>query len=261
MLKEECNMFGEGLEKQRTRMKAEQYFANFEANVDDCQVLYKVRKEKREIEQELAELKSINVQREKLKKENEKLENLKREVVKAKKGEISRKIKLGTVAVEALIDPKGKLRKYNFDAEVERLSPDMKEDVTEVVLKGTEQAVEKTDQLLLKLTSTYNVLPVKTSRQSVLVAGEGLLMEQIRRMAGAAIGFKDGTFYMFGSEKERSEAEVVIKNELKLCTSSSWRRWSFFRKCSIVGQSRGFLCQKSGPNPVLQPSRLLNRGK
>ena len=253
-------MLGEVLEKKIRQVKGEQYSTNFEANVDDCQALYKVRKEKCEIEQELADLKSINMQREKLKMENEKLENLKREIVMVKKWEVSRKIKLGAVAVEALIDTKGKLRKYNYGAEVERTSSDMA-DVVEVVLKGTEQAVEKTDQQLRELTSTYSVLPLKSSQQSVLKAGKGLLLEQIRRMTGAAIGFKDGTFYIFGSERERLEANVVIKNELKLCSSSSWRRWSFFRKSSVVGWSRGLLCPKSGVDLVLQPSRFLTRGK
>ena len=66
-------------------------------------------------------------------------------------------------------------------------------------------------------------------------AGEGLLLEQIRRMTDAAIGFKDGGLYIFGTERERSAAKAVIKEELKLCTSSSWRRWTFLRKSSIVG--------------------------
>ena len=253
-------MMVEGLEKNTQEVKREQFSTDFGAKVDDYPSLYKVRKEKLEIEQELAALKFLNMQREQLKVENEKVENLKREMVKAKKGEISRKIKLGAVAVEALMDPKGKPRKKNFDADIERASPGMKGDVVEVVLKGIEQAVEKTDQLLRELTSTYNVLPLKASQRSVLTAGEGFLLERIRRMAGAAVGFKDGMFYIFGSERERLEAKVVIKKELKLCTSSSWRRWSFLRKSSVVGRSRDFLCPKFGADLVLQPS-LLTRGK
>lgn len=67
-------------------------------------------------------------------------------------------------------------------------------------------------------------------------AGEGLLLAQIRRMAEAAIGYKDGMLYIFGTtERERSEAKAVIKKELRLCTSSSWRRWGFLRKSSNVG--------------------------
>ena len=62
-----------------------------------------------------------------------------------------------------------------------------------------------------------------------------MLLEQIRRMSDAAIGYKDGGLYIFGTERERSEAKAVIKQELKLCTSSSWRRWGFLRKSSNVG--------------------------
>ena len=220
-----------------TLLKEEQYSTNFGVKVDDFQAIQskldEVRKEKCEIEQELTNLKSIKMQREELKMENENLEDLKREMVKAEKGKVSRKIKLGAVAVEALIDPKGKMRKYKFDAEIGRVNPGLKGDVVvDVILKGTEQAVEKTDELLRELTSTYNVLPLKSSQRSVLAAGEGFLLEQIRRMAGAAIGLKDGTFYIFGSERLRLEAQAVIKQELKLCTSSSWRRWSFLRKHS-----------------------------
>ena len=62
-----------------------------------------------------------------------------------------------------------------------------------------------------------------------------MLLEQMRRMSDAAIGYRDGGLYIFGTERERLEAKAVIKEELKLCTSSSWRRWSFLRKSSIVG--------------------------
>ena len=66
-------------------------------------------------------------------------------------------------------------------------------------------------------------------------AGEGILLEQIRRMADAAIGYADGRLYIFGTEKEKVEAKALIKQELKLCTSSTRRRWSFLRKSSNVG--------------------------
>ena len=65
--------------------------------------------------------------------------------------------------------------------------------------------------------------------------GEGMLLEQIRRMADAAIGYNHGSLYIFGTERERLEAKAVVKQELKLCTSSSWRRWSFLRKSSNIG--------------------------
>ena len=57
----------------------------------------------------------------------------------------------------------------------------------------------------------------------------------MRRMSDAAIGYRDGGLYIFGTERERLEAKAVIKEELKLCTSSSWRRWGFLRKSSNVG--------------------------
>jgi len=219
--------------KKSKLVKEEHQSTNFGLKVDEYQAIQssldEVRKEKYKIEQELKNLRSINMQREELKVENENLENLKREMVEAKKGEVSGKIKLGAVAVEALIDPKGKMKKCKFDANVERVNPDMKGDVVEVVLKGTKQAVEKTDKLLRELTSSYSVLPLKVSQHSVLTAGECLL-EQIRWRASAAIGCKDGTFYIFGSERGRLETKAVIKQELKLYTSSSWRRWSFLRK-------------------------------
>ena len=49
-------------------------------------------------------------------------------------------------------------------------------------------------------------------------------------MAEASIGLKVGAFFIFGSESERLEAKFVIRQVLKLCSSSSWRRWSFLRK-------------------------------
>ena len=49
MLKEESKILG--LEKKGTELQGEQYSTNFEVKVDDFQALYKVRKEKREIEQ------------------------------------------------------------------------------------------------------------------------------------------------------------------------------------------------------------------
>ena len=57
----------------------------------------------------------------------------------------------------------------------------------------------------------------------------------MRRMTDAAIGYKDGGLYIFGTEREKLAAKAVIKEELKLCTSSSWRRWGFLRKSSNVG--------------------------
>ena len=62
-----------------------------------------------------------------------------------------------------------------------------------------------------------------------------MLLEQMRRMSDAAIGYRDGGLYIFGTEREKLEAKAVIKEELKLCTSSSWRRWGFLRKSSNVG--------------------------
>ena len=63
-----------------------------------------------------------------------------------------------------------------------------------------------------------------------------MLLEQIRRMTDAAIGYKDGGLYIFGTERERLEAKEMIKGELKLCTSSSWRRWGFLRSSSNIGR-------------------------
>ena len=54
-------------------------------------------------------------------------------------------------------------------------------------------------------------------------------------MTDAVIGYKDGGLYIFGTERERSGAKAVIKEELKLCTSSSWRRWGFLRRSSNLG--------------------------
>ena len=224
------NMLMEGVEGSTEVVKDE---FNFISKVDDDLAIQNsldgVRKEKCDWEAELAKFKNINLMKEELKIENENLENLRREVEKTKIGKMSRKIKLRAVVVEALIDQKGRMSKYNINAEVERVNPDTKGDVVEVSLSGTEQAVDKMDQLLRDLTSTCLVIPLKECRRSVVSACEGSLLEQIRRMADAAVGFKDGMFYIFGAEKERLEAEAVIKQELKLCTSSSWRRWSFLR--------------------------------
>ena len=99
--------------KKSKLVKEEHQSTNFGLKVDEYQAIQssldEVRKEKYKIEQELKNLRSINMQKEELKMENENLENLKREMVEAKKGEVSGKIKLGAVAVEALIDPKGKM--------------------------------------------------------------------------------------------------------------------------------------------------------
>jgi len=235
---EDRKMLKEGLEEYKI-LKEGLEVTNCEVKVDDHQAIQSsleaVMKEKSEIEGELANLKSMNLRREELKVEKGGLEDLRSEVAKAKKGEVSRKVKLGAVVVDALLDSKGKLRKYKLDAEVEKMSPDLKGDVVEVVLKGTEQAVEKADQLLRQLTSTYHLMPLKDSERSVLSAGESLLLEQIRRMTDAVIGYKDGGLYIFGTERERSGAKAVIKEELKLCTSSSWRRWGFLRRSSYLG--------------------------
>ena len=77
----------------------------------------------------------------------------------------------------ALYDPKENMRRYNLHAEVERTGSDLKGDGVDVVMKGTEQAVKKMDKLLRELTSTYLVMPLKQSEQSVLTRGEGLLLE------------------------------------------------------------------------------------
>ena len=223
-------------------LKAEPDLVGSESKVEDYQALKssldRVRKAKCEIEEQLTNLKRNNTRKKVLLKEKDDLQDLKKEILKAKEGEVSRKIKLAVVSAEALIDPMGKMRKFELDAALETVSPDVKGDFVEVVLKGSEESVDKSEQILKDLTSTYEVLPLRSSQQSLVTACEGLLLKQIRRMTGAAIGFKEGSFYIFGPEKERSEAKAVIKNELKLCTSSSWRRWSFFRGSSVVGRSK-----------------------
>ena len=175
---EERQMLNEGLEKNKI-LKEGLEVTYPEAKVDDHQEIQRsleaIKREKSEIEGDLANLKSIHLKREELKVEKDELEDLRSEVVKAKKGEVTRKIKLGAVVVDALIDPKGKMRKYNFEAELEKMSSDLKGDGVEVVLKGSEHAVEKTDQQLKKLTSTYLLVPLKDSEWSVLTAGESLV--------------------------------------------------------------------------------------
>ena len=175
---EERQMLNEGLEKNKI-LKEGLEVTYPEAKVDDHQEIQRsleaIKREKSEIEGDLANLKSIHLKREELKVEKDELEDLRSEVVKAKKGEVTRKIKLGAVVVDALIDPKGKMRKYNFEAELEKMSSDLKGDGVEVVLKGSEHAVEKTDQQLKKLTSTYLLVPLKDSERSVLTAGESLV--------------------------------------------------------------------------------------
>ena len=165
--------------QENSEMLKEGLEMNCEAKVDDRQAIQSsldaVMKEKAEMEGELANLKSMNLRREELKVEKGGLEDLRSEVVKAKKGEVSKKVKLGAVVVDALLDSKGRLRKYKLDAEVEKMSPDLKGEVIEVVLKGTEQAVEKADQLLRQLTSTYLLMPLKDSERSVLGAGESFV--------------------------------------------------------------------------------------
>ena len=112
---EEGSMHNEGLEKNKILNEVLEVTSS-EAKVDDNQEIQSsleaIRKEKFEIEAALTTLKSINLKIEELKVEQDELEYLKSEVVKAKKGEVTRKIKLSAVVVEALIDPRGKMRKY-----------------------------------------------------------------------------------------------------------------------------------------------------
>ena len=102
-------------------------------------------------------------------------------------------------------------------------------DVVEVGVEGGDEKVQRTILLLQRLTSSYEVLPVKVSWQSVLTVG---FLEKMRRMTKAAIGLKAGAFFIFGLESERLEAKFVIRQELNLWSSSSLRRWSFLRKNS-----------------------------
>ena len=199
--------------------------------------LDEIRAEKCDVEKELSQLRIANMMREELEGEKKRLDELKSEVMMAKKEEISKNVKLAAVAADALLDPKRreKLTKYGFEAQVEMGTTNLKGDVAEVTLKGTAEVVEKADNILRKLTSVYTQLPLKDSEVGVMVAGEHLLLEQIRRMTNAAIGFKERRFYIFGAEEERLEAEAVVKRELKLCASSSLRRWGFLRKSSAVG--------------------------
>ena len=199
--------------------------------------LDEIRAEKCDVEKELSQLRIANMMREELEGEKKRLDELKSEVMMAKKEEISKNVKLAAVAANALLDPKGreKLTKYGFEAQVEMGTTNLKGDVAEVTLKGSAEVVEKADNILRKLTSEYTQLPLKDSEVGVVVAGEHLLLEQIRRMTNAAIGFKERRFYIFGAEEERLEAEAVVKRELKLCASSSLRRWGFLRKSSRVG--------------------------
>jgi len=199
--------------------------------------LDEIRAEKCDVEKELSDLRVASKMREELEGEKKRLEELKIEVTKAKKEEISKNVKLAAVAADALLDSrrKDKLAKYGVEAEVELVTSDLKGEVVEVVLKGSSQAVEKADNILRKLTSEYSHLPLKDSEVGVVAAGEHLLLEQIRRMTDAAIGFKNRIFYIFGTEAERLEAEAVVQRELRLCTSSSLRRWGFLRKSSAVG--------------------------
>ena len=173
---EDSKMLKDSLEEKKI-LKEGLEVTNCEAEVDHHQTIQRsleaVMEEKSEIARELENLKSMNLRREELKVEKDGLEGLRSEVMKAKRGEVSKKVKLGAVVIDALIDSKGKLRKYKLDAEVEQMKPDLKGDAIEVVLRGTEQQVEKTDQLLRELTSTYLLMPLKDSERSVLNAGEG----------------------------------------------------------------------------------------
>ena len=201
--------------------------------------LDKIRAEKCDVVKELSQLRIANMRREELEEEKKRLDELKSEVMMAKKEEISKNVKLAAVAADALFDPKRreKLTKYGFEAQVEMGTTNLKGDVAEVTLKGSAEVVEKADNILRKLTSEYTQLPLKDSEVGVVVAGEHLLLEQIRRMTNAAIGFKERRFYIFGAEEERLEAEAVVKRELKFCASSSLRRWGFLRKSSRVGRN------------------------
>ena len=124
----EVKMPNKGLEESAI-LKEGLEVTSSETKVDDNREIQSsleaVRNEKSEIEGVLMALKSINLKREELKVEKDELEDLRSEVVKAKKGEVTRKIKLNAVVVEALIDSRGKMRKYIFDAELERISSDL----------------------------------------------------------------------------------------------------------------------------------------
>ena len=240
--KEEPRLTGRGtleaeLETTKVLVEKEDATTEDERNETFQSPLDKIRAEKCDVEKELFDLRAASMMREELEGEKKRLEELKSEVMKAKKEEISKNVKLAAVAADALLDSrkKDKLAKYGVEAEVEMVTSDLKGEVVEVVLKGSAQAVEKADDILRKLASEYSHLPLKDSEVGVVAAGEHLLLEQIRRMTNAAIGFKNRIFYIFGTEAERLEAEAVVKRELRLCTSSSLRRWGFLRKSSRVG--------------------------
>ena len=184
-----------------------------------------VRKQRQEMEEELADLKMKPREMKEVEMVRDDIEILRGEVRNVKKMVVSRKIKLDVVAVDALIDDNRNSRKWGFHEL--QLHSKCSGDVVEVGVEGGEEEVQGMIQLLQRLTSSYEVLPVKESSQSVLTVG---FLEKIRRMTKAAIGLKAGAFFIFGSESERLEAKFVIRQELKLCSSSSWRRWSFLRK-------------------------------
>ena len=184
-----------------------------------------VRKQRQEMEEELADLKMKQREMKEVEMVRDDIEILRGEVRNVKKMVVSRKIKLDVVAVDALIDDNRNSRKWGFHEL--QLHSKCLGDVVEVGVEGGEEEVQGMILLLQRLTSSYEVLPVKESSQSVLTVG---FLEKIRRMTKAAIGLKAGAFFIFGSESERLEAKFVIRQELKLCSSSSWRRWSFLRK-------------------------------
>jgi len=182
-----------------------------------------VRKQRQLMEEELADLKKSHKKTKEEETARDELKLLRDKLKNAKKTVVSRKIKLDVVAVDALIKNNRNSRKWGFH----ELHSECSGNVVEVDVEGSEEEVQGMIRLLKRLTSSYEVLPVKESSQSVLTVG---FLEKIRRMTKAAIGLKAGAFFIFGSESERLEAKFVIRQELKLCSSSSWRRWSFLRK-------------------------------
>ena len=184
-----------------------------------------VRKQRQEMEEELADLKMKQKKMKEVEIVRDDIEILRGEVRNAKKIVVLRKIKLDVVAVDALIDDNRNSRKWGFHEL--QLHSKCSGDVVEVGVEGGEEEVQRMILLLQRLTSSYEVLPVKESSQSVLTVG---FLEKMRRMTKAAIGLKAGAFFIFGLESERLEAKFVIRQELNLWSSSSWRRWSFLRK-------------------------------
>ena len=145
--------------------------------------------------------------------------------------------------MDALIDDNRNSRKWGFHEL--QLHSKCSGDVVEVGVEGGDEKVQRTILLLQRLTSSYEVLPVKESWQSVLTVG---FLEKMRRMTKAAIGLKAGAFFIFGLESERLEAKFVIRQELNLWSSSSWEVELFekeFRDANRV-KHHSFCAHKSG---------------